>query len=627
LFVKVFDMIDLQSLARALGGKIHGQEILAPGPGHSALDRSLSVKLDADAPDGFIVHSFAGDDPLECRDYVREKAGLEPFKPNGRGRNSDRVKRRVVAKYDYTEENSTLLYQVVRYDPKDFRQRRPDGNGKWIWNLGETRRVLYRLLELLKFPYATVFVCEGEKDADRVASLGHCATTVASGKWTEDCIKALAGRDTIILQDNDETGADKALTAAQALHGVAKTIRIVLLPGLKAEDDVSDWLDADPEHAGKLVDVCFDVAEWTPASSPIPAGTTTKLQSARASSFEMKSIQWLWPHRYALGKLGLLVGLPDEGKGQVFCDMAARVTKGWDWPCGEGKAPKGNVILLTAEDDINDTIVPRLVAAGADLDRIEIVKMVRDHENDRMFSLVTDLDLLRKKIMEVGDVKLVQIDPITAYLGTGKIDSFRTTDVRSVLGPVVELAAELNSAIVGIMHFNKKTDVDNALLRISDSLAFGATARHVYAVVDDAENDRKLLVKAKNNLAAAGNKSLAYRFAGREVGEDAKTGKVIFAPHILWEDNHVDVTATEAMQASSTKSPRAREKAKQFLTDILANGPVLKTEIEEAADANGISGRTLFRAKDDLKIVVEKDRKKDGKWYWRWPDEANAATP
>jgi putative DNA primase/helicase len=495
---------------------------------------------------------------------------------------------------------------------------RPAGNGDWIWSLGEKRRVIYRLPEIVKYPDGTVFVCEGEKDADRVASLRNCATTVASGKWADDCHKPLAGRDIIILQDNDSAGVKRALEAAQVLHGIAKTIRIVLLPDLPPKGDVSDWLDADPQRENTLVDLCLSVPEWTPA--PVPDEATT-LQSARASSFEMKSIQWLWPDRYALGKLGLLVGLPDEGKGQVFCDMAARVTQAWDWPCGEGKAPKGNVILLTAEDDINDTIVPRLIAAGADLDRVEIIKMVRDSEKERMFSLVTDLHLLRAKIKQVGEVKLVQIDPITAYLGNtkGKVDSFRTTDVRTVLAPVVDFAAELRVAVVGIMHFNKKTDVDNALLRISDSLAFGATARHVYAVVDDAENKRKLLVKAKNNLAAAGNKALAYRFGGREVGKDAETEQAIFAPHILWEDKHVEVTASEAMQA--TKSPAARDEAKKFLADILANGPMVKAEIEDSANANGISDRTLFRAKSELGVLAKKDGP-NGSWTWRLPVSA-----
>jgi 5S rRNA maturation endonuclease (ribonuclease M5) len=617
--------IDARSLASALGGEISGDQIRAPGPGHSKEDRSLSVRVDDRAPGGYVVHSFAGDDPITCKDYVREKAGLGAFKPNRQGRKhhpaSSGAKRSIEATYDYRDESGVLRYQVVRLKPKSFRQRRPGGND-WIWNLDAVRRVLYRLPEILQYPDGTVFVCEGEKDADRVASLEHCATTVASGKWTEDCVKSLAGRDIIILQDNDDAGEKKALAAAQALHSVAKTIRIVLLPDLPPGGDVSDWLDADPERAGKLVDACFDVPEWSPASSAIPVeAATTSLQSARASSFEMKSIQWLWPGRYALGKLGLLVGLPDEGKGQVFCDMAARVTQGWDWPCGEGKAPKGNVILLTAEDDIGDTIRPRLVAAGADCDRVEIIKMVRASEKERMFSLVTDLDLLRKKIVEVGDVKLVQIDPITAYLGNGKVDSFRTTDVRSVLAPVVEFAADLRVSVVGIMHFNKKTDVDNALLRVSDSLAFGATARHVYAVVDDAENDRKLLVKAKNNLAAAGNKALAYHFGGREVGNDPESGETIFAPHILWEDQHVEVTATEAMQANTSKSPAARDEAKKFLADILANGPMVKAEIEEAAGANGISERTLFRAKGELGVMAKKDGP-SGTWTWRLPEGA-----
>jgi putative DNA primase/helicase len=346
--------------------------------------------------------------------------------------------------------------------------------------------------------------------------------------------------------------------------------------------------------------------------------STTALDSARASSFETKSTSWLWPNRFALGKLGLVAGLPDEGKGQIFANMAATVTKGGAWPCGEGEAPTGNVLLLSAEDDIGDTVVPCLKAAGADLDRVEIVSMVCDQNGKRMFNLVDDLDLLRQKIAEVGDVKLIQIDPISAYLGS-KIDSFRTTAVRSVLSPLVDLASNMDVSLIGMLHFNKKLDVNNALLRISDSLAFGATARHVYAVVDDAEHKRKLFVKAKNNLAAGDSKSLAYRFREKDVGMDKQTGEVIRAPYIYWEGEHVEVTASQAMAA--TKSPGAKGQAKKFLLDRLADGPMPKTEIEEAADAHGISNRTLYRAKDDLHVIVEKERGvANGKWVWRLPE-------
>jgi putative DNA primase/helicase len=333
----------------------------------------------------------------------------------------------------------------------------------------------------------------------------------------------------------------------------------------------------------------------------------------------MSALQWLWPDRFAIGKLGILAGLPDEGKGQVFADMAARVTRGSEWPCGEGVAPQGNVILLSAEDDPQDTVVPRLAAAGADLDRVEIVSMVRDSNKNRMFSLVTDLALLRQKIAEVGNVRLVLIDPISAYLGFGKIDSFRTTDVRAVLAPVVELAAELKVAIIGIMHFNKKVDITNALLRISDSLAFGATARHVFAVIDDPDNHRKLFVKGKNNLARSEIKALAYSFESRDVGRDHDTGERISAPHIVWQSTHVDVTATEAMQAATTsKAPAARDKAKNFLTGLLASGPMPVHDIKDAAEANAIAWRTVERVKQGLGVIAKKTAL-DGGWTWLLP--------
>src|SRR5262249_28658539 len=276
---------DLPSLARMLGGNVASGQVLAPGPGHSAADRSLAVKPDPSAPEGFVVHSFAGDDPLACKDHVRQRCGLPTFGSKRHPRASGdelavlvanaidgqrrEKKRNVVARYDYRDETGALLYQVERFEPKSFRQRQPDGGGKWIYKLENVRRVLYRLPELLKYPDACVFVCEGEKDADRVASLDHCATTVACGDWTDDCVNALAGRDVLILEDNDEAGRKKALEAATALYGAAKTIRIVRLPNLPDKGDVSDWLDMHPNNGEKLADVCFDAPLWTPETKKL----------------------------------------------------------------------------------------------------------------------------------------------------------------------------------------------------------------------------------------------------------------------------------------------------------------------------------------------------------------------
>jgi putative DNA primase/helicase len=369
-------------------------------------------------------------------------------------------------------------------------------------------------------------------------------------------------------------------------------------------------------------------AELLARAAASPVYQPPALQSIYAADVTMTAVEWLWPNRFGLGKLGIIAGLPDEGKGLLISYIAAQVTNGGAWPCNEGIARRGKVILFTAEDDSSDTIVPRLAAAGADLTRIAIVSMVREAGKDRMFSLQTDLDMLRRKIDAVGDVILVLIDPVSAYLGVGKMDSYRTTDVRAVLGPVVSLAAELKLAVIGIMHFNKKIDVTNALLRISDSLAYGATARHVYGVINDAENKRKLVVRAKNNLTVntAEQTTLAFSFGVREVGTDPNSDKTIVAPYVVWEPQYVDVSATEAMQAASeNKSPGARDEAKKFLLAILAAGPVAKTEIEEAAKAEGIAARTLYRAKRELKNIIARKDAADGGWTWRLCDDGEGS--
>src|SRR6516162_6473278 len=157
----------LKQIARALGGEVSGDQVRAPSPGHSAKDRSLTVTLDANAPDGFLVHSFTNDDAIACKDYVREKAGLPAFKPNGKDNGYSHrasaariaaaltsamtapereppAKSRIVEAYRYEDADGTLLFEVVRYEPKTFRQRKPDGQGGWNYKLGDVRRVIYR---------------------------------------------------------------------------------------------------------------------------------------------------------------------------------------------------------------------------------------------------------------------------------------------------------------------------------------------------------------------------------------------------------------------------------------------------------------------------------------------------
>jgi RecA-family ATPase len=390
----------LQSLAHALGGVVRNGEVLAPGPGHSPVDKSLSVKLDPAALDGFVVHSFAHDDPIECRDYVREKCGLPAFGSNG-NRKPAEIKRagptrlvlddatiaaalaaiktappqargKVVKTYDYTDADGTLLYQTSRFEPKDFRQRRPKGNGSWTWNLNGVPRVPYRLPDLIKYKFGTVFVTEGEKDADRLAEYDLCATTVASGKWDGIDIDIFASRDVMILEDNDDAGRKKASDAASLLHGVASTVRIVSLPGLPERGDVSDWLD-DGHNADELIEVCFKAPLWHPAQSreknpPAALPTASKgilraPEPPREGSLHFIDVtawhgqpvpdrEWCVLSRIPMRNVTLFSGEGAIGKSIVSLQLAVAHVLGRHWL---GTMPeKGPVVAIACEDDASE---------------------------------------------------------------------------------------------------------------------------------------------------------------------------------------------------------------------------------------------------------------------------------
>jgi len=158
-------------------------------------------------------------------------------------------KQKIVATYDYEDEVGKLLYQVVRYEPKDFRQRRPDGKGNWIWNLNGARRVLYHLPTLKEVTTDTVYFVEGEKDADALCERGLIATTSAQGAngWKPEYAEFLTGLRVTIIPDKDIAGCNYALDVIHSLQGIASEIKVLILPGDDI-NDVSDWLDKGNDH-------------------------------------------------------------------------------------------------------------------------------------------------------------------------------------------------------------------------------------------------------------------------------------------------------------------------------------------------------------------------------------------
>ncbi len=235
-------------------------------PAHDDTKPSLTVSV---RNGSLLVHCHAG---------CTQEATIEALRARGlwlalgnRPQQPDRQRHgRIAATHDYRDETGALLFQVIRKDPKGFKQRRPDGRGGWIWNLDGVRRVLYRLPELLAAPAdAVVYVVEGEKDADRIVATGLVATTNpgGAGKWSPAFNETLRGRHAVILPDNDVAGRAHSQQVAQTLHGVAALVKVVELPGLPEKGDVSDWLDANGTR-NALEALAMQAPEWTPPAAP-----------------------------------------------------------------------------------------------------------------------------------------------------------------------------------------------------------------------------------------------------------------------------------------------------------------------------------------------------------------------
>jgi putative DNA primase/helicase len=362
---------------------------------------------------------------------------------------------------------------------------------------------------------------------------------------------------------------------------------------------------------------------------PAPASPITASREGRrlvircADQIEPRAVEWLWSGRIARGKLAVFGGDPGLGKSKLLLFIAGAFSNGGQWPCNEGRAPCGHVIILSAEDGEEDTIIPGLMAAGADRSKIHIISAVREGDDRKMFNLQHDLDLLEKYIREIrkpGDyVVAVIIDPLTAYLG--RVDSHKMAEMRAVLGPIAEMAARLNVAVIGNTHLSKSADNNKALYRFVGSIATIAAARTAFVIVEDREDStRRLFLNAKNNLAPI-QPGMAFRVEQH-----------IVAPGVLgstvgWESGHVNETADSALTFDGGQAGTAKDDAIELLQRILADGPLLVREIEREARDCGLLAdaaqigqcKPLRAARRALGVKVSKDGMRGG-WVWALPD-------
>jgi putative DNA primase/helicase len=341
--------------------------------------------------------------------------------------------------------------------------------------------------------------------------------------------------------------------------------------------------------------------------------------AVNAATVTPKPISWLWPERYPLGKLALNAGKPDCGKSLVTLDLAARVTTGNDWPDGSKNTigPR-SVLMAVAEDDLEDTVVPRLKAAGADLTKIHFIDKVKTQDfaaerdedtgpQTRALQLAADVNKLKKAIEANPDVVLVIVDTITSFFGD--INTNADKDVRPVMDALTEAFRDCQATFLAIVHHNKKNDAD-AIQKILGASSLPGSVRVAYSFSRNPDDKSEFfMARAKGNLTK-NHGGMKYVIDEKEVGPGIK------APYIKWMEE-IEESANEIAERDRDVDGRRElkqiDKARLFLPVAMEKGPRLARELYKEAEAEGISQKTLKTVRYEMNLQTI--QKSDG-WYW-----------
>ena len=557
-------------------------------PAHDDHNPSLSIKA---TDDGVLVHCHAG-----CsQEDVVTALGLSMAdlfdvpKSNGDGKPT------IETTYAYTNDAGKLLFEVVRYQPKMFRQRRPDGRGGWVWNLQGARRVLFRLPQVLdaKAQGRTIYVVEGEKDVLAVETAGEVATTNpgGAGKWLDAYTPTLAGyQDVVVVADRDKPGIAHTHDVAAKLRAAGCGVRVCQPP--EGSKDIAQHLAL----GGQLDDL-------VPLDEPAePIREPTGLRLTPASEIGIDRVHWVWNHRIPVGGTTLLAGREGFGKTLLVCWLAARLSRG-DLP-GEWQGRPSDVIYIGSEDDRKSVVNPRLKAAGADLSRFHFV----DIGEGGVFSVNVDTDALRSaagKLNAQGrTVALIVLDPLDSHLsGT---DTHRKAEVQASVAKLAVLSQQLRCGALGLGHFNK-SDIRDLLRLVVGSVGFTTSVRSVLGVGSHPQNpDERVCVLGKTNLVGDSEVS-AIRFKPEKVylphpdgGKDIDTARVA----ILGQEYGID---PNSILPGSVQDRSATEEAIQWLHSMLSDGEMSKRDVVKAARDEGHSTKVLRIARERLNVQVTRD--------------------
>ncbi|MHB9799976.1 AAA family ATPase [Pseudomonas sp. MT3] len=345
-------------------------------------------------------------------------------------------------------------------------------------------------------------------------------------------------------------------------------------------------------------------AELTPAASIVPV-----------------PIRWLWPGWIARGKLTVLAGAGGSGKTTLAMGLIGTLTSGGRWPDGEICHEPANALIWSSEDDPADTLVPRLMAAGANLERVHIIQGRVNALGEREpFDPATDFDLLREAVESIGGASLLLLDPVVNVV---KGDMHRANDVRRALQAVVDFAESHWCAVLGISHFSKGSGGASPADRVIGSQAFGALARAVLVAAKQEDSDVRVLARAKSNISDDQG-GVGYLVEPCTVGDGLETTRVLWGDRI--EDSARDILAD--VESTGDDDQRTElEEACDFLRDALKHGPVPTKQIKAEANDAGLSWATVRRAQKAIGAVAIKEggRLGDEKQQWVWRLNAEGA--
>jgi hypothetical protein len=415
------------------------------------------------------------------------------FPKNGNGNSG---KFNIVAEYDYRDHTGALLFQVVRLSPKNFVQRRPDGNGGWIWKTADITKVLYRLPELLAAPQATVFIPEGEKDVEAlrqrllVATCNPGGAEAAGGsKWLPAMSDSLRDRDVVIVPDNDETGEKHAANIASSLKGKARSVRVVRLPGLPPKGDVSDWLAAGGT-AEELERLAREVPEQQDRETK-QIETDYECNLGALKGKEFKPIMWIVPDFIPEG-LTVFAGKPKIGKSWLMLGVALGVSRGKE---ALGKfAEQGDVLYLGLEDG-ERRMHSRVTKILGDA--------IKEWPENFTFRWRLDaldeggLDYIEKWLADHPNRRLVVIDVLAKVRGRKARDEEQYQYDYRMLSGLQGLATRYRVAIV-VVHHVRKSDANDVLDTVSGTTGIAGAADNVM-VLGVTPKGARLYIRGRDN--------------------------------------------------------------------------------------------------------------------------------